>query len=133
MGSISMISEWPAPKLYVLVRGDMTPGYQAVQGGHALAGYWQNFPITARRWIENDGHLIYLAVKNEAELMVYWATAMQTRIKAARFYEPDIQAYTAMAIVALNSTDPSATLVRGLPLALKRGWWSRHLKPAIGK
>jgi hypothetical protein len=49
------------PKMYVLVRSELSPSYRAVQGGHAVAQYAIEHPNAFRRWA--NGYLIYLETR----------------------------------------------------------------------
>lgn len=55
-------------KLYVLIRKDLKPCHQAVQGGHALA----QFLLDHKSGWKN-GTLIYLGVRDEKELRKIYA------------------------------------------------------------
>lgn len=71
-------------KLYVLVRKDLAPSYQAVQAGHAVA-----------KWLLHDQSwqnetLIYLGVRNEEDL-THWAEKLNKKdVSYVMFREPDI-------------------------------------------
>lgn len=73
-------------KLYVLVRKDISPSYQAVQGGHAVAELLLRGPILS--W--SNGTMVYLGVKDENELK-YWTEKLDIKdIDYASFIEPDL-------------------------------------------
>ena len=77
-------------KMYVLIRKDLDPSYQAVQAGHALAQFMLEHPDQAQDW---DNHtLIYLRVKNEDELKKWWMKIdnMEEDAPYSTFREPDI-------------------------------------------
>lgn len=72
-------------KLYVLVRQDLSPSYQAVQAGHAVAEWLLQDSQTWR-----NQTLIYLGVKNENKLLDWEYLLKSKDIKYAAFCEPDI-------------------------------------------
>ena len=74
-------------KMYVLVRKDLPKTYASVQAGHALAEY-----LLGRTFLSgwDNGTLIYLGVKNEAELLK-WGEKLDFMGKEwSGFREPDI-------------------------------------------
>lgn len=85
--------------MYVLVRKDLKPEYQAVQGGHALAEFGVNNPTAFKKW--GNQTVVYLHVENEEHLMD-WYTHFNERAgcrkRKAVFWEPDIDEHTAMAV-----------------------------------
>ncbi len=111
------------PKLYVIVREDMTPGYQAVQGLHAAVDFCMQHHDPAWRWWIKSNTVVLLGVKNGARLLDYAAIAQRTGIQYTLFYEPDVGTYTAL---ALEPGVRTTELCAKLPLALKkRRWWKR--------
>lgn len=73
-------------KLYVLVRKDLSRKQQAVQAGHAVAEYLLRVPVFD--W--DNGTLVYLGVKDEAELLSWGERLTYNNIEWAGFREPDI-------------------------------------------
>ena len=84
-------------KMYVLVRKDLSRSQQAVQGGHAVAEYLLNNMEST--W--KNGTLIYLAIKNEVEL-IDWLKILESKsLLYSIFREPDIgNQITAVATVS---------------------------------
>jgi hypothetical protein len=75
-----------SPRLYVLIRADLSPEQQAVQAGHAVAEFILRGPAT--HW--NNDYLIYLHVKNEDELF-YWGDRLERKGHVwIGFKEPDM-------------------------------------------
>lgn len=72
-------------KLYVLVRRDLSPSQQAVQGGHAVAEFLLHRDTT---W--KNGTLVYLGVKDLRELLKWMSRFDTFEIPYSAFYEPDI-------------------------------------------
>lgn len=72
-------------KFYVLIRKDLSPSQQAVQGGHALAEFLLKGPAT--NW--TNGTLVYLGVKNEQELYKWMHKLEMDNIQYSTFTEPD--------------------------------------------
>lgn len=115
-------------KLYVLVRADMTPGYQAVQAMHAAVNMcmrelWE--PAYDEKslwyWWFYSNTIVVLSVEGEDELLWYAAEAEARGIKAELFWEPDVLKHTA---VALWPGEASAELTQDLKLALsEKKWW----------
>lgn len=75
-------------KLYVLIRKDLNPSYQAVQAGHAVAEWLlQHGQVTD--W--KNGTLVYLGVDNE-EALEHWAQKLDSKhMEWTEFREPDIE------------------------------------------
>ena len=72
-------------KMYVLVRSDLDPTYQCVQGAHALAQYALEYPQEFKDW--NNSVLVFLGVRYVSELRK-WALKLGDR-KYSMFLEPD--------------------------------------------
>ena len=88
-------------KLYVLIRSDLPKNYQAVQAGHAVAEYMLECPGA---W-QNET-LVYLRVRNEAELEEWSERLHEMYIIRCPFFEPDINdQMTALAVLSSPKTD----------------------------
>jgi peptidyl-tRNA hydrolase len=103
-----------ADKLYLVTRGDLPAGQQAVQACHALRQFVEEHPEVERAWFAGSSHLALLAVADEGELARLLVEARDRGLLAAAFREPDLgDALTAVAL------EPGARrLLRRLPLAL---------------
>ena len=71
-------------KLYVLVRKDLAPSYQAVQAGHAVAEWL----LHDQSW-QNET-LVYLGVRDETDLNRWVKKLDNKNISHVLFREPDI-------------------------------------------
>lgn len=96
-----------AEKAYVVVRSDMSPGYQIVQTAHAVAEHERIFhgSMAGRT-------MIVLSVKDEDTLLQVLKRC-QRWMAATAFFEPDIGEFTAFAATPSHYWDEFA----GLPLA----------------
>ena len=75
-------------KLYVIIRKDLAPSYQAVQAGHAVAEWILKNPTQAQEW--GNGYLIYVAV-DSLEALEYWYWKLSKEAdNCTGFREPDI-------------------------------------------
>ena len=54
-----------APKLYIVVKSDLKPGQQAVQGCHAAIQFIYEHLWTAFKWFKNSNHIAFLSVPSE--------------------------------------------------------------------
>lgn len=77
------------PVMYVLVREDMRYENKAVQAGHAVAEYLVNHTPLYKGVLWSNGIMVYLAVKDEAELLSYAHTLYLKEHKYGIFNEPD--------------------------------------------
>ena len=86
-----------ASKLYVLIRGDLSPAQQGVQAGHAVAE-WMRIYWPMHLWF--NGTLIYVTVRNQQWLQ-HWKDKLDCKPRKpeyAVFVEPDLDnEYTALA------------------------------------
>lgn len=80
-------------KCYVLVRADMSPGYQIVQSAHAVAELEARHPGSAA-----GRTMVVLSVPNENELHYYASHILLRGVENWLFWEPDVSEYTALAV-----------------------------------
>ena len=104
-------------KLTIITRRDLSPGYQAVQSGHAAIQFQYEHPIISKNWYENSNYLIFLTTSDESELIRYLEKAKAKGIHTSVFQEPDID--NEITAIALEPSDTTRRLVSNLPLALK--------------
>lgn len=110
-----------AEKCYVLVRADMSHGYQIVQAAHAVAELEARHPGSAA-----GRTMVVLSVPNQRTL---YRLALSLPPDSAKylFFEPDVREWTALAI------GPSEHYTRFKDLKLaghkpKRRWYQRRNK-----
>jgi len=85
-------------KMYVVVRQDITPGYQLPQSIHAKDKFTHEFPEIEKAWYQSSNTLAVLGVDNEDELLKLVGLVQKEKLKFSLFFEPDINEYTAVAI-----------------------------------
>lgn len=76
------------PKMYVLVRMDLSETYRMVQGAHALAQYALDQPVLFRIW--GNGTIVFLGVRNLIELRKWETTLEMKGRRLSSFWEPDL-------------------------------------------
>lgn len=92
------MSDQPIMKMYVLVRQDISPGYQIAQSIHAKDQFTHEFPDTENKWYQESNTIVVLGVPSEDALKAYAYLAESQGLKCSMFYEPDINEHTALAI-----------------------------------
>ena len=107
----------PDKKLYVLVRGDLTPGQQATQAAHAAFRFAYRHPLATADWLEGSEYLILLQVPDEMSLVRYAHRAILAGIETHVQCEPDMGG--APTAVAIAPSDFTSRMCAQLPLALK--------------
>lgn len=93
-----MMSEKPISRMYVLVRQDITPGYQIAQSIHAKDQFTHEYPEVENKWYNESNTIVVLGVSDEHALKAFAFLAESQGLKHSMFYEPDIDEYTALAI-----------------------------------
>lgn len=102
-------------KLIVVTRGDIEPGYQMAQSGHAISQFFLDHYDLARRW--NNNFLISLSVPNEEKLSKLLSKLQDKDISVSYFTEPDIG--NQLTSISFLETDVTRKLTSHLPLSLK--------------
>lgn len=91
------------PKMYVIVRNDISKSYQAAQGGHALAQMALDWPESFKDW--NNGTIVYL--KTSCEQMTEMTSNSllnELGMVYSDWYEPDMgDELTAISVYGLNA------------------------------
>lgn len=105
------------PKLIVITRKDLSPGYQAIQAAHAAIEFQHEHPKIAKEWNTYSKYLIFLSVENEKALYQLLEKIKYKDIKHTIFTEPDIG--DQLTAVCIEPGEISRKLVSRLPLALK--------------
>lgn len=105
------------PKLIVITRRDLTPGYQAVQSAHAAIEFQHEHPEIAKQWNTHSKYLVFLSVENEPELNKYLQKIQFYNLKYTTFLEPDIG--NQLTAIAVEPSELTQRLTSRLSLALK--------------
>ncbi len=74
------------PKLYVLVRDDLSPGLQLAQAVHAATAFAQRYPERSR----STENAVILAVPDETTLLIYADLDKFSPDPGVTFREPDL-------------------------------------------
>ncbi len=77
-------------KLYVVVRGDLVPGSQAVQAMHATRQFVEEHREREAIWFAESNHIAFLSVPGERELLALREEARFRGLLSSRFEEPDL-------------------------------------------
>ena len=105
------------PRLYVLVRGDLPPGYQIAQAIHAKDEFTHTYRDREKEWRETSNTIVVLNVPCKHSLLEYVEKASAAGVKNAVFREPDLDGEATAA--AFEPSPQTSELFKGLPLALK--------------
>jgi hypothetical protein len=104
-------------KLYIVVRQDLSPGYQIAQSLHAFREYVEHHPECERRWYKDSNTIVILGCKDERELDTLRQEASLRGLKTAPFYEPDL--FDELTACAFEPGHRSSELLVHLRSALK--------------
>lgn len=104
-------------RLTIISRNDITPGYQAVQSGHALIQFHYEYPEITKKWYSESNYLIYLSVQNEEELITLIAKLEKSQVKYSIFREPDIE--NQITAIAIEPSEQTRRLTSSLPKMLR--------------
>ncbi len=115
-------AKMPIPKIYLVVRGDLPAGLQAVQAAHALRQFVEEHPETDRAWFEQSNTLALLALPNEATLGVLLVRASRHKVPVSAFREPD----RGNELTAIALGPQGKQLTKHLPLALSTHGPTQH-------
>lgn len=112
---VSTENKFDETKLVVITRGDITPGYQAVQSCHSIADFAYEFPDTFKEWKEASNSIICLSAKNQEHLLSLYEKFSKLT-PTVKFFEPDIDEFTS---ICLFGTKEIRKSLSHLPLCLK--------------
>lgn len=105
------------PKLTIITRKDLKPGYQLVQSVHAAIEFIFQYPEESLTWHFKSNHLACLSVNNESCLLELIEKLKISNIKYSIFKEPDID--NEITAIAIEPNEKLKKLCSNLPLALK--------------
>ena len=88
-----------------------------MQTAHAIADFAYTFPFEFKKWKEESNSIISLSIKDENKLLEFCGVLDGKNIKFVKFFEPDVNEYTA---ICIEATEESRNLCKKFPLAGKR-------------
>jgi len=103
--------------MYIVVREDISPGYQLAQSIHAKDQFTHEHKNIEQDWYVRSNTIAVLAVENEEYLLQIAEMAKDQKLAFSLFFEPDIQAYTA---IAIEPCDKTTEMLKELKTAGKR-------------
>lgn len=104
-------------RLYIAVRGDLSPGLQAAQAVHAAFELQYHHPNVIGEWVRNSNYLVIVSVPNEDALLALTDRADDLKIKFGLIREPDLD--NQATAIAFHPSESARRLCSSLPLALK--------------
>lgn len=111
-------------KLVTVTRQDLAAGYQTVQSAHVVAEFADVYPQIFRQWKLHSNSLICLAVKDLKELEQLMKTLDKKGVKYVKFFEPDVEQVTA---IAIEPSEMTRKVTSYIPLAnRKNGEIDKH-------
>lgn len=106
----------PDKRLYVIVRDDLSPGLQISQSIHAKDDFTYDYPSEALLWRRTSNTIIVLSA-DAVDLEKLLVKLSYFDLKHSVYMEPDL--YGEVTAVAVEPSKLTASLLAGLPLALK--------------
>lgn len=104
-------------KLITVTRKEISPGYQLVQSGHAIAEFAHQFPDKFTQWKEQSNYLVSLSTDNEKTLQDLYNKLQYYGADIVAFYESDIQ--NQMTAICFYGTPEMQHYTKKLDLALQ--------------
>jgi hypothetical protein len=109
----------PNEKLYVVTRGDLSPGAKIAQSVHGFREFIKVHPDVEQEWYQASNYVACLEVDDERALKSLREQAACAGVRFAEFQEPDFG--DALTALVLEPGNASRKLVKHLPLAASRG------------
>lgn len=107
-------------RLYVAVRGDLSPGLAAAQVVHAAFQFATEHPSITGKWLKESQYLVIVSVPDEIALISLTSRALQQDVEVSCWHEPDLANEATAA--ALEPGDVARRLCANYPL---------HGRPAL--
>lgn len=105
------------PKLYIVVRADLSAGAQAVQAAHAMREFAAEHPEIEKEWHEKSNTVVMLSVQYESWLKNLLHTVKYHGVAVTGFREPDLS--NTLTAICVGPDGYRIQELRTLPLALK--------------
>ena len=105
------------PKLYIVVRADLSPGAQAVQAAHAMREFAAEHSDIEHEWHEKSNTVVMLAIQYKQWLTNLLAEVQQLGIAVTSFREPDLK--NELTAICIGPEGYWLPELKRLPLALK--------------
>ena len=105
------------PKLVIVTRRDLNPGYQAVQSIHSGIQFQHEHPEIAKHWHSTSDYLALLSTEDEQSLLSLLEKCRKNGLHCSVFTEPDIG--NQVTSIAIEPSPITKRLTCNLPLALK--------------
>lgn len=104
-------------KLYLVIRGDLTPGQQLAQACHGALAFARDHPEIWKAWEGISNTLVVLTARSVEVLHYLSEQAFSQGIQTSYFTDPDLD--PPLTCLALEPGQAARQLCRHLPLALK--------------
>jgi peptidyl-tRNA hydrolase len=101
-------------RLYVIVRGDLSPGLAAAQAVHAAFQFSREHPSLTEPWMQDSQYLVIVTVPSIEDLWDKRLLANERGIQSSIWHEPDM-GNQATALV-LAPCDGARRMCANLPL-----------------
>ena len=109
-------NKFQEPKLIVLVRADISAGYQVAQALHAVADFAHQHPETFQEWKSVSNSVVALSVPSEKHLLKHFRKLEGMNAKLVMFNEPDLN--NEATSIGVYGTPDIRKKLSGLPLCL---------------